>query len=241
VNYFRNMLQIRNLSVRAGETSILTSISIEFEKNKTYAIMGPNGSGKSTLVQTVLGNPAYELKRGSVLFLGKTKLNKLTPDKRAHKGIGVTLQAPIALQGISVFQLLRLALPKMDALTLYERIEEVALELGIKKELLQRPLNDGASGGERKKLEVLQMALLDPSVIFFDEIDTGVDVDSLKMIFTFLKKFQKGRTYVFVTHYSRIFEYIQPNKVIVMKHGSIAKTGSAQLVHEIEQDGYESL
>lgn len=234
------MIKTHKLSVQVNGAQILRSVSLEFAKGKTYAIMGPNGSGKSTLVQTILGNPVYELQRGSALYFGKTKLNDITPDKRAQKGIGVTFQSPLALQGISVFQLLRLALPKVDALKLYETIESYAKKLQIKKELLNRPLNEGASGGERKKMEVLQIAVLNSSVVFFDEIDTGVDVDSLKTIFTFLTEIKKDKTYVFVTHYSRIFEYIKPNEVIVMKQGSVVKKGTAKLVREIEKNGYES-
>lgn len=234
------MIKTHKLSVQVNGAQILRSVSLEFAKGKTYAIMGPNGSGKSTLVQTILGNPVYELQRGSALYFGKTKLNDITPDKRAQKGIGVTFQSPLALQGISVFQLLRLALPKVDALKLYETIESYAKKLQIKKELLIRPLNEGASGGERKKMEVLQIAVLNSSVVFFDEIDTGVDVDSLKTIFTFLTEIKKDKTFVFVTHYSRIFEYIKPNEVIVMKQGSVVKKGTAKLVREIEKNGYES-
>ncbi len=234
------MIKTHKLSVQVNGAQILRSVSLEFAKGKTYAIMGPNGSGKSTLVQTILGNPVYELQRGSALYFGKTKLNDITPDKRAQKGIGVTFQSPLALQGISVFQLLRLALPKVDALKLYETIESYAKKLQIKKELLNRPLNEGASGGERKKMEVLQIAVLNSSVVFFDEIDTGVDVDSLKTIFTFLTEIKKDKTYVFVTHYSRIFEYIKPDEVIVMKQGSVVKKGTAKLVREIEKNGYES-
>lgn len=234
------MVKTHNLSVEVNGVPILHTVTLEFSKGKTYAIMGPNGSGKSTLVQTILGNPVYELQKGSAIYYGKTKINELSPDKRAQKGIGVTFQSPLALQGISVFQLLRLALPKVDALKLYEKIETFAQQLHIKKELLNRPLNEGASGGERKKMEVLQMAVLNPSIIFFDEIDTGVDVDSLKTIFTFLKAMQQNKTYVFVTHYSRIFEYSRPDEVIIMKQGRVVKTGDASLVHSIEKNGYES-
>jgi Fe-S cluster assembly ATP-binding protein len=234
------MLKVQHLTASAADKTILDDVSFVFDDNKTYAIMGPNGSGKSTFIQSILGNPSYELSPKSRILLGTTKIHGLTPDKRAKKGIGVTFQSPLALQGVSVFQLLRIALPKVDPLKLYETIEHYAQELHIKKELLNRALNDGASGGERKKLEVLQMAVLNPSIIFFDEIDTGVDIDSLRTIFLFLKKIKKEKTYVFVTHYSRIFEFIQPDEVIVMKKGTIVKTGEGALVHEIETKGYES-
>jgi len=176
----------------------------------------------------------------SSMTFNKKKLNGQSPDKRAKMGIGITFQSPLAMQGISVFQLLRLALKDMDVLELYEKIEKIAKELKIKKELIDRPLNEGASGGERKKLEVLQMALLNPSIIFFDEIDTGVDIDSLKTIFTFLKKYKKNKTFVFITHYSKIFAYLKPDEVLVMKEGRLVKKGGKELIEEIERKGYEA-
>jgi len=184
------MLSLHNIKVYVGTKEIIANFSHEFSDRKIYAIMGPNGSGKSTLVQSIIGNPQYTLDKNSQIVFNKKKINILSPDKRARLGIGITFQTPLALQGISVFQLLRLALKDMDVVKLYDLIEKMAKELKINRELVDRPLNEGASGGERKKLEVLQMAILNPSLIFFDEIDTGVDVDSLKDIFTFLKKYE---------------------------------------------------
>jgi Fe-S cluster assembly ATP-binding protein len=232
-------LSLKKLTVRASEKVILHSISHDFIQGKIYAVMGPNGSGKSTLVQTIIGNSAYTLQNDSKILLGKKIVNDLSPDKRAKLGIGITFQSPLALQGITVLQLLRLALPKRDVMELYEEIENVAKELKIKKELISRPLNEGASGGERKKLEVLQMAVLKPSIIFFDEIDTGVDVDSLRTIFTFLKKYKGDKTYVFITHYSKIFSYLTPDEVLVMKEGMLVKKGGKEMIKEIEEKGYE--
>lgn len=234
------MLSLKTVSVRAGEKILLHGVSYTFDQGKIYAIMGPNGSGKSTLVQTIIGNSIYSLDKFSSVIFNKKNISKHTPDKRAKMGIGITFQSPLALQGISVFQLLRLALKDMDVLELYEKIEKIAKELKIKKELIDRPLNEGASGGERKKLEVLQMALLNPSIIFFDEIDTGVDVDSLKTIFAFLKKFRKDKTFVFITHYSKIFSYLKPDEVLVMKEGRLVKKGGKELIEVIEKKGYEA-
>lgn len=233
------MLSLQKIKVSIEKKEILHGFSHVFEKGKIYAIMGPNGSGKSTLVQTVIGNSIYTLDSKSSVIFNKKKLNGLSPDKRAKMGIGITFQSPLALQGISVFQLLRLALKDRDVLQLYEQIEKVAKELKIKKELIDRPLNEGASGGERKKLEVIQMALLNPSIIFFDEIDTGVDIDSLKTIFTFLKKYKKDKTFVFITHYSKIFTYLKPDEVLVMKEGRVVKKGGKDLIDEIEKKGYK--
>jgi len=234
------MLSLSQVSVSIDTKQILHSITTSFEKNRTYAIMGPNGSGKSTLVQTILGNPIYNLSKESSILFGKNKIHTISPDKRAAKGIGVTFQSPIALQGVSVFQLLRLAKKDVDVLKLYQKIEELASELKINKELIDRPLNEGASGGERKKLEILQMAILNPSLIFFDEIDTGVDVDSLKTIFTFLQKFKKNKTFVFITHYNKIFSYLKPDSVIIMKEGRIVIEGGNDLIDIVDKKGYEA-
>jgi len=233
------MLFLDSIKVKVEEKEILKGFSYSFQKGKIYALMGPNGSGKSTLVQTIIGNTQYSLAKTSSILLNKEKLNGLSPDKRAKMGIGITFQSPLALQGISVFQLLRMAIKDVDVLKLYERIEEIAKELKINKELIDRPLNEGASGGERKKLEVLQMALLNPSLIFFDEIDTGVDIDSLKAIFTFLKKFKGDKTFVFITHYSKIFAYLKPDKVLVMKEGQLVAQGGKEIIEKIEKKGYE--
>ena len=234
------MLSLIDLTVKAGKKEILHNFSHQFEKGNIYAIMGPNGSGKSTLVQTIIGNAQYSLARGSQLIYKGKKLNSLSPDKRAKLGIGITFQSPLALQGIRVFQLLRLAVKGTDVLKLYEQIEKIAHELKIKKELIDRPLNESASGGERKKLEVLQMAVLNPDIIFFDEIDTGVDVDSLKTIFSFLKKIKKDKTFVFITHYSKIFAYLKPDKVLIMKEGRLVKKGGAEVIEMVDKKGYEA-
>lgn len=234
------MLSLRNVKVKVGQKEIISDFSYTFEKNKIYAIMGPNGSGKSTLVQTIIGNNQYSLSKKSSITFNTKNIANLSPDKRAKLGIGITFQTPIALQGISVFQLLRLALKDTDVVLLYEDIERLAKELKISKGLIDRPLNDGASGGERKKLEVLQMALLNPSIIFFDEIDTGVDIDSLKTIFSFLKKIKKDKTFIFITHYSKIFSYLQPDEVLVMKEGKLAKKGGKEMIEKIEEKGYEA-
>ncbi len=234
------MLSLTNLTASIAKKTILHNIKISFSKKQIYAIMGPNGSGKSTLVQTIIGNPLYAISAESSLLFNKKEISTLTPDKRAQLGIGVTFQSPIALQGVSVFQLLRLAKRDIDVLDLYKQIEKIAQKLKINKELIDRPLNEGASGGERKKLEVLQMAILNPSIIFFDEIDTGVDIDSLKTIFTFLKEFRKDKAFVFITHYSKIFSYLSPDTVLIMKEGKIIKEGGKEVIEVVEKKGYEA-
>lgn len=235
------MISLKNLTVFIGDKKILKNLNLRFEENKVYAIMGPNGSGKSTLAYTIAGHPSYLVKSGKIEF-NKKNINKLTPDKRAKQGIFLSFQTPLSLTGVSVFQLLRLALSgKKDPLIIKEELEKLAKELHVKKELLSRSLNDGASGGEKKKIELIQAALLNPKFIIFDEIDTGVDIDALKIIAKFLKKFKIGRTIVLITHYNRILKYIKPDKVLIMIDGEIIKEGTYKLADEIEREGYKKL
>ncbi len=234
------MLKVRDLTVRVDGKAILKNLDFSFEKGKIYALMGPNGSGKSTLAYAIMGHPSYRLDSKSRIFFGKTDITGDSPDKRAQRGIFLSFQSPLSLSGVTVFQLLRLALSgKQDPLKVKKRMEKFARELHINQDLLSRSLNDGASGGEKKKLEVLQAAVLQPSFVIFDEVDTGVDVDALKTIAEFIVKYRKKSTYVLITHYNRILKYLNPDRVVVLKHGSIVKTGTGILAESIEQKGYE--
>ncbi len=236
------MLILKNLTVKAGHKTILKNLNFHFEKGKTYAVMGPNGSGKSTLSMTLMGNPAYQTDaKSSIVFNNKTVIG-LSADKRVKLGIFMTYQTPIPLSGVTVFQLMRLAIGRQkDPLALKEEIEKHAQSLKINAELLERSLNDGASGGEKKKLEVLQAAIMDPRLVIFDEIDTGVDVDSLKTIARFMNKNKKEKTYIIITHYNRILKYVKPDKVLILIGGELKKVGSAQLAADIEREGYEKI
>ena len=236
------MLTLKNLTVKTGDKTILKNLNFHFEKGKTYAIMGPNGSGKSTLSMTLMGNPAYQTDtKSSIVFNNKAVIG-LSADKRAKLGIFMTYQTPISLSGVTVFQLMRLATGgQKDPLALREEIEKHAQSLKINTELLERSLNDGASGGEKKKLEVLQAAIMDPRLVIFDEIDTGVDVDSLKTIARFMNKNKKDKTYIIITHYNRILKYVRPDKVLILIDGELKKVGMAQLATDIEREGYEKI
>jgi Fe-S cluster assembly ATP-binding protein len=237
------MLNVKNVTVHIGDKQILKKMNVTFEKGKIYAIMGPNGSGKSTLASTVMGHPLYETDASSeILFKGKD-ITDLKPDERARMGIFMSFQSPLSLSGVNIYQLLRFALDKkMDPLTIRKKVNEYAKKLKVKEELLTRSLNDGFSGGEKKKMEVITAALLNPDVLFFDEIDTGVDVDALKAISMFLKEFHtKDKTYVLITHYQRILKYLRPDKVLVIIDGELVAEGDEDLVKKIEEDGYESL
>lgn len=243
------MLRIKNLSVSIEGKKILDDISFDFQTGKTYALMGPNGSGKSTLASAIMGHPNITYSRTSKILIGKKSarqggnIKKLSPDKRAHLGIFLSFQTPMTIPGVTVFELLRLALEKqIDPVTLHGLVKAYAKELRIKDELLKRSLNDGFSGGEKKKLEALQAVLLQPKFALFDEIDTGVDVDALKTISQFLKKhLSKKATTVFITHSTRLLRYIKPQEVLVMKSGRLVKAGKGALAKKIEEKGFENI
>jgi len=235
------MLQLKNLSVSIENKKILHDLSFDFLPGKTYAIMGPNGSGKSTLAIAIMGHPKMTYGNNSKISVGGKSIKNSSPDKRAKLGIFLSFQTPLELTGVTVFELLRLALEKkIEPLKLHGLVKEYAQELHIKDELLKRSLNEGFSGGEKKKLEALQAVLLSPRYAFFDEIDTGVDVDALKIISQFLKKhLPKKTTAVFITHSTRLLKYIKPQEVIVLKQGQIVKTGKGALAKQIEEKGFE--
>ena len=227
------MLELKNLAIR--------KLNLKLEKNKIYVLMGPNGSGKSTLAMSIAGHPLYLIKKGKIIFNEKN-ITKASPDERSQSGIFLSFQSPLSLSGVSIYSLLRTAIAgRKDPLALREEIEKTAKLLKIKKELLDRSLNEGASGGERKKIELLQAAILDPKFIIFDEIDTGVDIDALKTIAQFMEKNKKRKTYLLITHYNRILKYVKPDVVLVMMEGKIVKRGNYKLAEEIEKNGYEKI
>jgi Fe-S cluster assembly ATP-binding protein len=232
------MLQLKKVSVKIGRKKILHDISYEFKKGKVYALMGPNGSGKSTLAQTVMGSPVYQVS-GTTFFKGKS-ISKLDAAERGKKGIFLSFQSPQSLSGVNIFQLLRLSMSgKMEPLALSKKMKKIASELKIKEELLSRSLNQDFSGGEKKKMEVLQAAVLDADLMFFDEIDTGCDVDALKLIGKYLKKLaSKDKTIVLITHYTRLLSYINPDVVLVLKDGRLVKEEKGSYAHVIEKKGY---
>ena len=232
------MLELKNLTINVSDKTIIQNLNLKLEKNKVYVLMGPNGSGKSTLALTLMGHPLYQIKSGKILF-EKKDITNLEPDKKANAGIFLSFQSPLSLSGVSVFSLLRTAIAgRKDPLILKEEIEKTAKILKIKKELLERSFNEGASGGEKKKLELLQAFVLNPKFLMFDEIDTGVDVDALKTIAQFMEKNKKGKTYLLITHYNRILKYVKPDVVLVMINGKIVKQGDYRLAEEIEKKGY---
>ena len=222
-----SMLTIKKISASVEDKEILHDISFAFVPGTTYAILGPNGSGKSTLGNTIMGHPDFTLTSGDILF-GEISLKDLPPHERAKLGIFLSFQNPLPLPGVSVMDLFRMALvssKKLDAMTLHKKVKAFAEELNIKDELLKRSLHEGFSGGEKKKIEVLQAALLEPKLAIFDEIDTGVDVDALKLI----------------THSHKLLSILNPSTVLVLKNGHLIKTGDHTLAEEIEKNGFEQI
>jgi len=236
------MLQLKNLTVSVADKKILDDINFNFKDNKVYAIMGPNGSGKSTLAYAISAHPFYVYDKKSKIFFNKKNITDLSPDKRSKLGIFLSFQSPLALNGVTVFQLLRIALTgKKDPLAIKKEIEVLAKKLHIKKELIGRSLNDGASGGEKKKLELLQAIVLEAKFLIFDEIDTGVDVDALKIMATFLNTVRSDKTILLITHYNRILKYIKPDEVLILNSGKIVKTGNYKLAENVEKTGYQNI
>lgn len=234
------VLALSHVDVYVSDKHILHDISYNFHKNKMYAIMGPNGCGKSTLAHVVMGSPAYTLSKRSKIILNNKDITNISVDKRSKAGIFLSYQTPISLSGVTVFNLLRESLldKKNNIKDLEEKIQRYANMLKIDEDLLNRSLNEGASGGERKKLELLQSAVIDREVIILDEIDTGVDVDALKDIAEFINKHRKNKTYIIITHYNRILDYVKPDEVLIMYNGQIVKSDGPQLAQQIEKVGY---
>jgi Fe-S cluster assembly ATP-binding protein len=236
------MISLKNLTVSAGDKEIVKNLNFDFEKGKVYAIMGPNGSGKSTLANAIMGNPAYSVADYSQIKINKKNITEMEPDERSKEGVFLSFQNPLSLSGVKVFQLLQLALSgKKDPLAIRNEAKKYATELGINEDLLNRSLNEGASGGERKKMEVLQAAVLDKKFLIFDEVDTGVDVDSLKSISNFLISHKKDKTYLVITHYNRILHYLKPDFVLIMIKGELVKVGGPELAILIEKEGYKGI
>lgn len=236
------MITVKNLTVYAGKKKILDDLNFTFEKGKIYAVMGPNGSGKSTLAYSLMGHPSYVVNNKSKIIFDKENIVDLKPEKRSLKGIFLSFQSPLSLSGVKVNQLLQFALQgKKDALKIWEETKKYAKELKINEDLLSRSLNEGASGGEKKKLEVLQAAVLDKKLQIFDEVDTGVDIDALKAIAKFLDKHKMRKTYILITHYNRILHYLKPDKVLVIIGGKLVKIGDHKLADRIEKEGYDKL
>ncbi len=235
------MLSVKHLSAKIEDKQIIRDFSFDFIQDSVYVVMGPNGSGKSTLAYALMNHPSYEYGSKTHIELEGKDISDMEVEDRAREGMFLSFQSPLALSGVTVFQLMQMAAAgQSDPLTIRRSITTNAKTLRIPDELLSRSLNDGASGGEKKKLEVLQAAVLNRPVQIYDEIDTGVDVDALRAIGTFMHENKKGKIYIIITHYNRILEYIKPDKVLVLVDGSLVAQGGHELVHRIEKEGYDS-
>ncbi|MCH7474881.1 MAG: Fe-S cluster assembly ATPase SufC [Gemmatimonadetes bacterium] len=244
------MLEIKNLHASVDGKEILRGIDLTVNAGEVHAIMGPNGSGKSTLAQVLAGHPAFEVTEGSVTYLGKNLMD-LAPEERARDGLFIAFQYPVAIRGITNAYFLRSAVnairkqrgdEELDMLDFIEILEEKLKVIGWDDSLMNRPVNDGFSGGEKKRNEILQMAILEPKLAILDETDSGLDIDALKIVADAVNKLRRpDNATVVVTHYQRILAYIVPDRVHVLANGKIVKSGGKDLALELERRGYDWL
>ena len=237
-------LKIKNLTVSVENKTILKDFNIEIKSGEIHAIMGPNGTGKSTLSKVIMGDSNYKIEKGKIYFDEK-ELNELPTDERAKLGIFLGYQMPLEITGVSNSDFLRTAMrSKNDEFKLYDFIKKINAtveQLNMDKQMIHRGINEGFSGGERKKNEILQMYMLEPNTIILDEIDSGLDVDSLRIVGKNIMKYyeEKKPSILLITHYQRLLDYIKPDFIHIMKDGHIVKTGDKELVKEIEKYGYD--
>jgi len=244
------VLEIKNLHATVADTEILRGLDLTVNAGEVHAIMGPNGSGKSTLAQVLAGHPAYTVTAGSIMFEGKD-LTELEPEERAQAGIFMAFQYPVEIRGISNAYFLRSALNAMrkargqeelDPVDFLDVLDEKLKSIGWDDSFMQRPVNEGFSGGEKKRNEILQMAVLEPKLAILDETDSGLDIDALKTVAEAVNKLRRpDNATVVVTHYQRLLNYITPDFVHVLAEGKIVRSGGKELAHELEARGYDWL
>ena len=242
------MLKIKNLRASIGDKEILTGINLDVNAGEVHAIMGPNGSGKSTLASVLAGREGYKVTSGSITFLGDDLLD-LSPEERAWKGLFLAFQYPVEIPGVSTTNFLKTAvnnvrehrgLEKLDAVSFLRLMREQMKLMEIDQSLVNRSLNEGFSGGEKKRNEIFQMALLDPKLAILDETDSGLDIDALKIVANGVNHLKSSdNAIIIVTHYQRLLEYIVPDFVHVLYNGQIVKSGTKALAFELEEKGYE--
>jgi Fe-S cluster assembly ATP-binding protein len=242
------MLKIENLQARVAEKQILNGINLEVKAGEVHAIMGPNGSGKSTLASVLSGREAYEVTGGTVTFQGKNLL-EMAPEDRAREGVFMAFQYPVEIPGVSTINFMKTALnqirehrgqPAVDAVSFLNLMKEKVKLVEIDQSLLNRSLNEGFSGGEKKRNEIFQMAMLEPRLAILDETDSGLDIDALRIVSNGVNKLRsKNNAIIVVTHYQRLLEYIVPDFVHVLYKGRIVKSGTKELALELEAKGYD--
>jgi Fe-S cluster assembly ATP-binding protein len=244
------VLEIKDLEVSIDDHTILKNLNLTVHKGEIHAIMGPNGSGKSTFSKVLAGHPTYSVINGDILFKGFSIL-KLDPEERSHLGIFLAFQYPVEIPGVSNEDFLRLAYnskqkffnkPEVDPIDFLKIIDEKLKFVNMSPAFLSRNINEGFSGGEKKRNEILQMILLDSELSILDETDSGLDIDALKIISNGINNFMNpNKSIILITHYQRLLDYINPTYVHVMQNGKIIKTGPATLAKELEQKGYQWL
>ena len=242
------MLSIDNLHASVEGKSILNGINLDVKAGEIHAIMGPNGSGKSTLSSVIAGNEDYEVTKGDIVFKNENII-ELSAEERAHKGIFMSFQYPIEIPGVTVTNFIKTAInsnlkarneSEMPANKMLKKIREKAELLEIDSRFLSRSLNEGFSGGEKKRNEIFQMAMLEPSLSILDETDSGLDIDALKVVANGVNKLKnKDNAVIVITHYQRLLDYIIPDFVHVLHEGKIVKSGDKSLAHELEEKGYD--
>jgi Fe-S cluster assembly ATP-binding protein len=242
------MLSIKNLHASIEDKEILKGINLEIKAGEVHAIMGPNGSGKSTLSAVIAGNETYQVTEGTVYLQGED-LADLAPEERAHKGVFLSFQYPVEIPGVSVTNFMKTAINEnrkangkedMPANEMLKLIREKSELLEIDRKFLSRSLNEGFSGGEKKRNEIFQMAMLEPKIAILDEKDSGLDIDALKVVANGVNKLKnKDNAVLIITHYQRLLDYIIPDFVHVLMDGKIVKSGGKELAHELEERGYD--
>ena len=244
----KKMIRIKNLKAGIEDNLILNGINLEVKAGEVHAIMGPNGSGKSTLASVIAGKEDYEVEEGEIDFEGEDLL-ELNPEERAHKGVFLSFQYPVEIPGISVSNFIKTSinerrkakeLDPIPAPQLLKMMREKMELLSIKKGYLSRNMNEGFSGGEKKRNEIFQMAMLEPKLAILDETDSGLDIDVLRIVANGVNKLKtKDNATIVITHYQRLLDYIIPDFVHVLHNGRIIKSGSKELAHELEEKGYD--
>jgi Fe-S cluster assembly ATP-binding protein len=246
----KNLLEINNLRASIDTKEILKDFNLTIKKNEIHVIMGPNGCGKSTLSKVLAGHPSYEITSGKIEFFQKDLLS-MAPEIRAHEGLFLAFQYPIEISGVTNYDFLRIAYnekqkylkeKELDPLEFMELTEKLLKKLKMKSEFLNRNLNEGFSGGEKKRNEILQMLLLNPNLIILDEIDSGLDMDAIKIICeTIATNKATDSSFLIITHYPKILSYFKPTHVHIMIDGKIIKSGNLEIIEYLEREGYEAL
>ncbi len=242
------MLEIKNLHAKVEEKDILKGINLEIKPGEIHAIMGPNGSGKSTLASVITGKEEYEMTDGQILFENEN-LEDVSPEERAHKGIFMSFQYPIEIPGVTTTNFIKTAInetrkaqgeKEMSAKDMLQKLREKCDLLDIDQKFLSRSINDGFSGGEKKRNEIFQMAMLEPKLAILDETDSGLDIDALKIVANGVNKLKsKDNAVLVITHYQRLLDHIVPDFVHVLFDGKIVKSGGKELAFELEEKGYD--